>query len=259
MSAAHDPRRERLEELLVDQALVGLSPAEETELGRLSTQLGAPRDAGYALAAAALDQALAGPPPALPTALRARLDQAARAYATPARQQTLVPAQPRAASLSPRPRSSPLAWGGWLVAAAALLVAFFALRGGAPATRSAAELRSTLLARADTLRLDWSTTDPTSSAGGDVAWSQDLQSGVMRIRGLAANDPTTEQYQLWIFDETQEHPIDGGVFDVTAGEVLVPIDAKLRVQKPTLFAVTVEKPGGVVVSDQKRIVLVAKG
>jgi len=40
--------------------------------------------------------------------------------------------------------------------------------------------------------------------------------------------------------------------------VLVPIEAKLRVQKPTLFAVTVEKPGGVVVSDQKRIALVAK-
>ena len=40
-------------------------------------------------------------------------------------------------------------------------------------------------------------------------------------------------------------------------DVLVPIDAKLRVQKPKLFAITVEKPGGVVVSDQKRIALVA--
>jgi hypothetical protein len=81
---------------------------------------------------------------------------------------------------------------------------------------------------------------------------------VLRVQGLAANDPAREQYQFWIFDEAQEHPIDGGVFDVTAGETLVLIDAKLRVQKPTLFAVTREKPGGVVVSDQKRIVLVAK-
>ena len=44
----------------------------------------------------------------------------------------------------------------------------------------------------------------------------------------------------------------GGVFDVTdAEEQLIPIQAKLQVVKPVAFAVTIEKPGGVVVSDQE--------
>jgi anti-sigma-K factor RskA len=65
---------------------------------------------------------------------------------------------------------------------------------------------------------------------------------------------------LWIFDpERDEKPIDGGVFDVDKeGEVLIPIHAKLPVGKPTLFAITVEKPGGVVVSDRSRLPLLAK-
>jgi anti-sigma-K factor RskA len=82
----------------------------------------------------------------------------------------------------------------------------------------------------------------------------------MRIRGLAANDPTVEQYQLWIFDAERnaDHPIDGGVFDVAAdGEVVVPMDPRLPVGRATLFAVTVEKPGGVVVSSRERLPLLA--
>jgi len=47
------------------------------------------------------------------------------------------------------------------------------------------------------------------------------------------------------------------VFDVTGDEVVVAIDAKLRVREPTLFAITIEKPGGVVVSRRERLVLVA--
>ena len=45
--------------------------------------------------------------------------------------------------------------------------------------------------------------------------------------------------------------IKGGVFDMPAGdgEAIVPIDAKIRVDEPVLFAITVERPGGVVVSD----------
>ena len=76
----------------------------------------------------------------------------------------------------------------------------------------------------------------------------------------APNDPSQSQYQLWIFDGTREkHPVDGGVFDVNeAGEVVIPIDPKLPVGQPTLFAITVERPGGVVVSDQGRIAMVGK-
>jgi len=53
--------------------------------------------------------------------------------------------------------------------------------------------------------------------------------------------------------------VDGGVFDITDdGKVIVPIEAKLPVGAPTLFAITVERPGGVVVSDQGRIAMVGK-
>jgi len=48
------------------------------------------------------------------------------------------------------------------------------------------------------------------------------------------------------------------VFDVSAdGEVRVAIDAKLEVGEPYMFAITLEKPGGVVVSSRDRLALVA--
>ena len=83
----------------------------------------------------------------------------------------------------------------------------------------------------------------------------------MRFRGLPKNDGSKETYQLWIFDKTQkkETPIDGGTFDVTTdGEVIIPINAKLKAQGPALFAITIEKPGGVVVSDRKKLAALAK-
>jgi len=84
----------------------------------------------------------------------------------------------------------------------------------------------------------------------------------MKIGGLAANDPGEFQYQLWIFDQGRDErfPVDGGVFDVPSGadEVIVPISAKLDVDRPYLFAVTVEKPGGVVVSSRERIAILAQ-
>ena len=72
----------------------------------------------------------------------------------------------------------------------------------------------------------------------------------MRLVGMPVNDPKVRQYQLWIVDPDRDaRPVDGGVFDVTdAGEVIIPIDAKLAVSDPAAFAITVEKPGGVVKS-----------
>ena len=112
--------------------------------------------------------------------------------------------------------------------------------------------------------LNWATTeDPTAQgAAGDVIWSADQQEGYMRFRGLAANDPTKFQYQLWIFDSARntDYPVDGGVFDIPVGadEVIVPITARLPVSDAVLFAITVEAPGGVVVSSRERIALTAQ-
>ena len=82
----------------------------------------------------------------------------------------------------------------------------------------------------------------------------------MRFKGLAKNDPKSVQYQLWIFDKDRDdkYPVDGGVFDVNGDDVIVPIKAQLAVNTPVLFAVTAEKPGGVVVSKRERIVIAAK-
>ncbi|MEL6715184.1 MAG: anti-sigma factor, partial [Planctomycetota bacterium] len=97
---------------------------------------------------------------------------------------------------------------------------------------------------------------------GEVIWSDADNAGYMYIDGLPANDPQVAQYQLWIFrgqdPALEPHPVDGGVFDVLAdGAVVVPIDAKIGVGSAGLFAVTVEEPGGVVVSERESIVAVA--
>ena len=99
-----------------------------------------------------------------------------------------------------------------------------------------------------------------AGAAGEVLWDPVTQRGVMRFTGLRANDPREAQYQLWIFDAARDerYPVDGGVFDIGPdGEVLVRIDARIPVQKATLFAVTLERPGGVVVSTRERLVLAA--
>lgn len=121
------------------------------------------------------------------------------------------------------------------------------------------------------LRLDWSVNDATdltsdsaqnASAGkdlGSIVWDSDSQSGYMRLTALPINDADAEQYQLWIIDpKRDEEPIDGGVFDiVNSGESFIPINAKLGVIEPKGFAVTIEQSGGVVVSDQSRLPLLA--
>jgi len=133
----------------------------------------------------------------------------------------------------------------------------------APKQPTPAEARAELLASAkDATTLAWTATpDPNATgASGDVVWSASAQRGYMRFKGLAVNDAKQIQYQLWIFDKNRDQafPVDGGVFDVSStGEVIVPISAKLRVDEPVLFAVTIEAPGGVVVSKRERIVVTA--
>ena len=78
---------------------------------------------------------------------------------------------------------------------------------------------------------------------------------------LTPNDSKAIQYQLWIFDKDRDQafPVDGGVFDVPVGEeAVLPVQARIPVGQPTLFAVTRERPGGVVVSDRKEIVWLAQ-
>jgi hypothetical protein len=112
-----------------------------------------------------------------------------------------------------------------------------------------AMLRDEMLAAVgDALRLDCAAAVAADDAktSGDVVWSGSRQRGFLRISGLAANEPTESQYQIWIVEGGRGLPVPGGVFDVgrEAGEVIVPILPRVFVQGPTTFVVTVEKPGG---------------
>ncbi len=131
-----------------------------------------------------------------------------------------------------------------------------------PKELSPTEKREQLIASAkDVVKTSWTSPLKDENLKGEVVWSDEKQEGYMTFKGLAQNDIDKETYQLWIFDETQDEktPIDGGVFDIKKnGEIVVPIDAKLKVKNPAAFAVTVEKPGGVVVSDREKVVALAK-
>lgn len=259
---SNDPRREH--ELLADRALFGLSPEEQHELAQLLGPHAEEID-DLALTAAALDVGLhrGGHAEALPSHLRDRILQATRS-AAPA---TLATPQRTPDGGSRGNRRELL---GWIAAAAATAAAvYFGTRPTAPdANFSPAALRAELLAlqqrgEGAVVKLDWTRgEDPAAAdAGGDVIWSAARQQGVMRFAGLAANDPAKNQYQLWVFDAARDekYPVDGGVFDIPPGakEVLVPIRTRLPIEKVTLFAITVEPPGGVVVSDRSRLPLLA--
>ncbi|MDV6031398.1 MAG: anti-sigma factor [Phycisphaera sp. RhM] len=154
-------------------------------------------------------------------------------------------------------------WVAWFCAAAALLLAVALWQHDPGATRpNVREARAALLRQSDSLlRIDWTPgkTPFDQPVSGDVVWDSESQTGFMRLENMPINDPTAEQYQLWIIDpQRDDEPIDGGVFDVTeTGEVIVEIDAKLKVISPAAFAITIEKPGGVVVSSQERLPLLA--
>lgn len=173
------------------------------------------------------------------------------------------------------------AWSGWIAAAAAITLAAVAwwpkLSGGlnGASTLSPTQLIAALEAKPGTAAADWSYWPPKGPdeapepgpgepvAGADavtgrVVWNTGQQDGWVTFRNLPANDPQKRQYQLWIIDKQQQYPIDGGTFDVAAnGEVSVRLKPSVRVTEPVAVALTMEKPGGVVVPDQKRRVVVA--
>lgn len=258
--------RERFEDLLLRRETDRLDDAEQAELAELLAALGAEGDAtseelelaaGAALHAFARQDALDAP---LPGAVRERLvddanqffDAGGRSDEEPSAQ-ILTLSQPASPE---RTATSWTAWSGWAVAAGLALVFVLGDRSDAPAgVPSPAEARTALAAEApDATVLPWapSREQGYESVRGEVLWSTARQAGYLRLAGMPTNDPDESQYQLWIVDPDRDsHPVDGGVFDVPPGqEVIVPVDAKLPIARPALFAITLERPGGVVVSSE---------
>lgn len=131
-----------------------------------------------------------------------------------------------------------------------------------PAKVSPADARETLISKAnDLIKSDFGGTEQFNEMSGTVVWSDELQEGYMSLTNLPANDPGAKQYQLWIVDPARdEKPVDGGVFDISAGDgtAIIPIRNPLVVTNPQAFVITLEQPGGVVVSKQEVVVALAK-
>ena len=236
---------ERLLDLLADQALDGLDGAELDELrGLLDDTPGASPDELAAVAAAlalALEPADREP---LPGHLRGRIESdAARVVREPGRRRSTGW---KVAAVS-----------GWIATAASWLVWAATLRPAGPEDPARALERLRPEATAVVLK---ATEHPLAlGAGGEMVWSQARQRGYLRLTGLAPVDPARGAYQLWIFDALRDprYPVDGGAF--TLGDdkapTLVPVKPSVAVGRPTLFAITLEPPGGVVVSDRRRILM----
>ncbi len=286
MKSGGFPISDRLMDLLADRAVLGLSPQDEAELASLLRDVPGLDAECMDRAAAAADVALtARSTPSsnagsMPATLRAKIAAEGRAFVTEAAARAARPAPEERPAVVGRIRPAPdrmipgagpsFASLGWLAAAACLAlagVAWFSDRG-ASTGYDPASAKSRLVASAtDLTRWDWAALGELDgrTIRGEAVWSSAAQRGYMSFAGLAPNDPSREQYQLWIFDPSQSDktPIDGGVFNIPAtaaagAEIVVPIDPKLRPTGPVMFAITVEKPGGVVVSDRKRLVLIAK-
>ncbi len=202
-------------------------------------------------------------PERLPQSLRRRLDHCADAWLTECAAQRGETYRP----VSRRPAALP-----WTIAALATVLAVLgwwprlvefqsgvSAAGGFDQWR-AERARSRLLATAGVGHWAWG--GSSEVAAGDVVWDARSQRGFLRLYGFVPNDPQRAQYQLWIFDAARDdrYPVDGGVFDVPPGrdEFIVPIHPTLPVSRPVAFAITVERSGGVVVSDREKVVAFAR-
>jgi len=283
-----DSSKERMFDLLTDEILFGLDENEQNELNELAKLFPEIRsDNSLELAVSAIGMTNLEIEP-LPGHLRSKILSDANGFFASNEPAKVLPFQPQLREVKLEnqgeeiqknfefePKRPLMQWLGWAFAAAACVALGFSLWANLqkpatveivkevpPKVLPVSEQYNNLLSSAkDIQKTTWTNPANDKDVLGEVVWSDSEQKGFMKFKGLAANEVSKETYQLWIFDETQDEktPVDGGVFDVKgSGEVLIPIDAKLKVQKPTLFAITVEKPGGVVVSKREKLVAIAK-
>ncbi len=247
---------EHLHALLADRATQGADAAEEAALRCLLQHQPTLDAESFDRAAAALDLALQqGHEEAMPAHVIDKLQAQAASIKLEAQSNKAV-IQPVAVSSTPRSvrRSgiaNAVAWTGWLVAAVVLLAMWLP---SSPKMLSIDQLKQqgALVVPGQVGK------DGKPGLTGEFVWDSKTQQGYMKLSGFNVNDPTVSQLQLWIFDEkdfTKETPIDGGVFNITnKNEVLIPIKPNLKVGNPHLFAITVERPGGVMKSERKNLI-----
>lgn len=270
-----EEQRELFFDLLAKKAVYGLDETDDNQLAEFDRGLVDAEFRSLELTAAAIGLAGVNEIEPLPVHLRARIiknapfvedvreDKQAKTYTSD--------------DVFGEKRSGWFGWLGWAAAAAACvaLVAniwFTRVQPSeqvknpdpsvTPQVLTDKQKHDEMMASTGAIKANWAAGNvkEIKAITGDIVWSDEKQVGYMRFRGLPVNDGSN-CYQLWIFDKTQkkETPIDGGVFRVTSdGEVVVPITAKLKADSPYMFAITIEKDGGVVVSEREKIAALAK-
>ncbi len=287
----NDNNEEMMLDLLYKRAVYGLNEEETQQLKEFESGTSDLRS--FELTAAAIGMIGLNPDSALPAGLQARILADADEYFSSRKTPDPTPAAFGAPVRDPAPvesttRSSFWPWLGWAVAAAACVALALNLYWTRTPTEVVEnptpmptqivenptptpggnlvpiEQRQRLLdSSAQVIVVKWGKgyVKEIGNVTGDVVWSDAQQAGYVRLNGLPVNDPNKETYQLWIFEESQDPktPIDGGTFNISSvGEATIPIYAHLKVVNPKKFAVTIEKPGGVVVSKQEKVAAIAK-
>lgn len=281
------PTEDRMLDLLALRATEGISEDAQAELGDWA-DCGVLDEAAAVLAVGmAVDAGIEPMPSGVASAMQRIIDRGWDAFddrAAAVQTDTEARTAP-IGKIEPKPARQPVAIedgrdrgmsilgiGGWLAAAACL--AFAVVSFSPERAPTVTERLAAMEARPGIVRTAWAGLDDAGFSEtphqydqqltGEVVWDPETNEGYMVFEGLGENDPGEYQYQLWIFDAERrtgdlpqfgdgilsQRPVDGGVFDASSGRVVVPIDAKLAVGKAAIFAITVEPPGGVVVSDR---------
>ncbi|MGF1580531.1 MAG: hypothetical protein ACFCD0_14310 [Gemmataceae bacterium] len=255
---------DRIFDLFAARATEGLSPLEEAELEVLLVRFPEFEELDLEEAAAALDsvwQHSETESDELPSHIFERIANDAPRFICKPEPDAPVVAMTRFGNSRPRLRL-PWATLGWIVAAACLLIAVW--NRWTPSWTPTPEERLIGLVKTKSvdLKLREKGTPKYPDVQAEFFWSNEKQTGFVRLSGLDPNDPKDNQYQLWILDENRKDQVvdrvDGGVFDIGEdGSVTVPIDPKLRVFRPYGFAITREARGGTVQSDLSDVVVLA--
>lgn len=287
----NDPlQNPQLAELLIDRATVGLTDDEHSELQRLLDSAAIADDFSFEAIVALLQESSepVNMKP-LPDHIRSRVLIDAERVVSSSDQEinagdgTDVDVDNRLLHRLGSEQQSEKTFGqqrwsrremfAWLAAAASLLVAGFLWLGSDDINTTGLISRSDqgrwdkFVAAADPenlfeVQLATGNHESGSQAKGTVLWNQQSKRGVIKLSGLATNDPDQQQYQLWVIDRVRgiEDRPNAGVFDITqTGENIFEFRSDLKVFDPQGFAVTVEKPGGVNKSDLSKIALVNLG
>lgn len=272
--------REKLLELLSDQVIFGLDENESAELERLKRRYSDWEDDSFETAATAISLSKLPIDEELPGHLREKITMLAEDFFSQKEGITndfgTTPTDSKISITETEPaRSFGWNWLGWAVAAVALValgINIWYLQNQpteeiakippptARPTPTMNEKLNQLLASNDSIKARFDAM-VFETFKGDVVWSNSEQKGYIRVSGLPVNNKSKSTYQFWIFDAVQgeKTPVSGGTFNIDEnGEVIIPINADVKVSDPKAFAITVEKPGGVVVSKQEKVAGIAK-